>query len=288
MPGSPHPDPSHPAGAAGGYPSTRLESVEEIQRAIRARAAPAPSATPPAVPTAPPPAETPVFRPVRRPPMALLCVHDDGNEDGEVFRLRTDRVVIGRSEGDIVIPHDTMMSGRHADLSRQLEEGRPRWFLTDLQSTNGTYVRASHAILKPGQDLLLGSRRYRFLAALQDLHTAETEDPPPKGTQGWQSVTPADLTPSLVELVNANDTGRRYPLPHKEQWLGRDPRMASIVIPDDPLISPRHARIYQGRKRWHIENAGSVNGIWLRVQHLALESTCYFQLGEQRFSVRIP
>src|SRR5262249_17585279 len=157
MPGSPHPDPSQPTGAAGGYPATRLESVEEIQRAIRARAAPAPSGTPPAVPALPPPAETPVFRPARRPSMALLCVHDDGSEDGEVFRLRTDRVVIGRSEGDIVIPHDTMMSSRHAELARQLDDGRQRWFLTDLQSTNGTYVRVSNAILKNAHHPLLPS-----------------------------------------------------------------------------------------------------------------------------------
>jgi pSer/pThr/pTyr-binding forkhead associated (FHA) protein len=219
--------------------------------------------------------------------MAVLCVHDDGSDEGEVFRLRTDRVVIGRSEGDVVIPHDSMMSGRHAELTRQLEDGRMRWYLTDLQSTNGTYVRVSHAVLKHGQDLLLGSRRYRFLGALQDLPMLETEEHP-KGTQGWQSVSPADLTPSLVELVNANETGRRYPLPQKEQWVGRDPRQAGVVIADDPLLSPRHARVYQGRKRWHIENAGSVNGIWLRVQHLPLEGTCYFQLGEQRFSVRVP
>jgi pSer/pThr/pTyr-binding forkhead associated (FHA) protein len=219
--------------------------------------------------------------------MALLCVHDDGSDDGELIRLRSERVVIGRGEGDVVIPHDNMMSGRHAELSRQLEEGRSRWFLTDLQSTNGTYVRVSNAILKHGQDVLLGSRRYRFQAALQDVHAAETEDPA-KGTQGWQSVSPADLIPSLVELVSATETGRRYPLPNKENWLGRDPRVAGVVIADDPLISPRHARLYQGRKgRWHIENAGSVNGVWLRVQHLALEGICYFQLGEQRFSVRI-
>src|SRR4051794_6574272 len=41
-------------------------------------------------------------RPVNRPPMALLCAVDDGSEQGEWFRIRGDRTVIGRSQGDVV------------------------------------------------------------------------------------------------------------------------------------------------------------------------------------------
>src|SRR5262249_44092885 len=57
------------------------------------------------------------FKPTRRPPMALLCYLDDGSEDGEWFRMRTDRFVIGRTEGDVRIPHDGMISPRHAEIT---------------------------------------------------------------------------------------------------------------------------------------------------------------------------
>jgi FHA domain len=43
--------------------------------------------------------------------------------------------------------------------------GRFRWHLTDLQSTNGTFVRIGNALLRHQQELLIGSRRYRFDAA---------------------------------------------------------------------------------------------------------------------------
>ena len=41
--------------------------------------------------------------------MATLCILDDGRDDGEWVRIRGDKVVIGRNEGDICIPHDTMI-----------------------------------------------------------------------------------------------------------------------------------------------------------------------------------
>lgn len=254
---------------------TRLESADEIRHALQARK-PAVVAT--AVPTA-----VPVFRPTRRPSMALLCILDDGRDDGEWLRLRSDRVVIGRSEGDIVIPHDTMMSARHAELGRQVIDGRSCWVLTDLQSTNGTFVRVGNALLKLGQEMLIGSKRYCFQVGSAATGTAVDEGP--RGTQGWQAVTPAELQPALVELTMAGE-GPRYPLTAAETWIGSDPTQSAVVLANDSLVNPRHLRIYKDKKsRWHVENTHSVNGVWLRVQQLPVEGTCQFQLGEQRFVV---
>src|SRR4051794_27294332 len=61
------------------------------------------------------------FRPTLRPPMALLNVLDDGCDTGEVLRIRTASFVIGRIEGDLIIPHDEGISGRHAEINRCLE-----------------------------------------------------------------------------------------------------------------------------------------------------------------------
>src|SRR5688572_15447617 len=128
---------------------TRIESVEESREAAR------PARTP-TLQEAVAADDTTPFRPTARPPMATLCIVDDGREDGDVLRLRGDRLVIGRSEGDLLIPHDTMMSARHAELARHFSKGRYRWYLIDLQSTNGTYVRAGSAPLDDGKEFLIG------------------------------------------------------------------------------------------------------------------------------------
>ena len=72
-----------------------------------------------------------------------------------------------------------------------------------------------------------------------------------------------------------------------EYWIGRDPRQCSIVL-DDRMLSPRHARLHRDAKgRWHIENAQSLNGLWLRITEIALERGGHFQCGEQRFQIKV-
>jgi len=281
MAGTPEYD---PRAATGPVEGTRLESVEEIRQAVRSR-------RPATAKEAPGESDTMPFRPVRRPPMALLCILDDGDrDDGEWVRLRSDRVVIGRVEGDIVIPHDTMMSGRHAELTRQLENGRFRWYLTDLQSTNGTYIRVGNAHLKHNQEMLIGSRCYRFDAAPQGAALAdatESEDEQPVSTRGWQSLSAADLIPALIELTPKGE-GQRHLLTRADNWIGRNPTTCSVVLGNDPFVSPQHVRIHKdSRGRWHIESAKSLNGLWLRIDQAPLEGACQFQLGEQRFLLRV-
>lgn len=94
---------------------TRFEKVEDILRVsgLHAVAEGGKRAVP----------DTAGFRPIVRPPMLLLGILDDGGEDGEWIRIRGDGLVIGRDQGDVRIPHDTMISGRHAELSRQTVRG---------------------------------------------------------------------------------------------------------------------------------------------------------------------
>ncbi len=261
--------------------STRLESIEEIRAALQARRTPT-------VVEAAVYADTTSFRPVCRPPMALLCILDDGRHDGEWLRLRGDRVVIGRSEGDVVIPHDSMISGRHAELSRRMEGGRARWYLTDLQSMNGTHVRIGRALLKHNQELLMGSGRYRFAEAFQGVPPAEpAEGEPTRGTRGWQSAAPAHVLPVLVEWTLRGE-GQRFLLDRQESWIGRDASTCTVVREHDALLSPRHARICrEPNGRWYVENNKSLNGTWLRIEEIALDAACQFQLGEQRFLLRV-
>src|SRR5262249_21053971 len=151
----PPPEPPPKRQPARPIEGTRIESIEEIRQALQARH---PSTTKEAGLLA----DTKPFQPSHRLPAARLCVLDDGKEDGEWVWLRGARLVIGRSEGDVVIPNDSMMSSRHAEIVRRYEEGRVRWYLIDLKSTNGTFVRVGSAVLKHGQEIALGSGCFSF------------------------------------------------------------------------------------------------------------------------------
>jgi pSer/pThr/pTyr-binding forkhead associated (FHA) protein len=272
--------PAHDPSDAGGPVGTRLESVDEIRQSIQARLRPA--AGPGSAPAAPPEPETPPYRPTRRPSTAMLTVFDDGRDDGEQIRLRGERFVIGRAEGDLVIPHDGLLSSRHAEIVRLVEQGASSWYLNDLGSTNGTFVRVSKTVMKHGQELLIGGRRFRFETG--DLATAAGgADKMGRGTQSWQA--PAALA-ALIDLTVPGE-GQRHLLLRSETWIGRDPAGSAVVV-KDPYVNPRHAVLRQDRKgRWQLENNRSVNGIWLRVDRIPMETACHFQLGEQRFLLKI-
>jgi pSer/pThr/pTyr-binding forkhead associated (FHA) protein len=225
------------------------------------------------------------FRPCSRPSMALLVILDDGDVDGESVRIRAASFVIGRVQGDLIIPHDGNMSGRHAEIQRRLEGGRHQWYLRDLDSTNGTYVRVASGILRDGQEMVLGGTAYRFDAP----HAGEivgAGDGTRKWTGGSLEQLTATVHPSLVEL-GAEEDAHRFLLNRAEHWIGRDPGQCSIVL-EDLFVSPRHARIFRDAKgRWMIQNNRSLNGVWIRITEMALEKGGQFQCGEQRFLIRI-
>jgi pSer/pThr/pTyr-binding forkhead associated (FHA) protein len=257
---------------------TRLESIEEIRRAIESMQAARKQdkAEPGLV----------LFQPVQRPPMALLLVLDDGLQSGEWLRIRQDLIAIGRTEGDVRIPHDELISGAHVEIRRAWRHGRWRWILADLESTNGTYVRVSDAALRHGQELILGMRRFRFEAARPG---APEEYPPANGhskTSRWEENPAPAVVPSLVELL-PQGVGHRLLLNQGEHWIGRDHRQCSLAFPDDLLLNPRHARLYRDpRGRWHVENSQSRNGTWIRIKAIPMDTSCQFQIGEQRLLFR--
>ncbi len=266
---------------------TRLESDEDIRQALQARRARLAAQAQPKAPGAKVPVATPVEieaqgeRPVIRPPLALLCVLDDGRTDGEWVRLRADVTVIGRAEGDVRIPHDSGISGRHAQVVRQRGPQGYRWALVDIQSTNGTFVRVGSTVLRNDNEVIIGSGRYRFEAGMPTAHTVDPPGAPLQNTQPWAGATPVRaLVPSLVEISPAGPVSR-IPLTLPEYWIGRDAKSCTIVRPDDVLVNARHARLYRGpRGQWYIENNKSLNGLWLRIMEpMPLGSACQFRVG---------
>ena len=232
--------------------STLFESFDSWAQLLKA-ASPAGSET-----SAPQPAgadtsaEAPIFHPLQRRAMGLLHIVDDGRETGETIRIRDDSVVIGRSEGKVVIPHDTAMSARHARIDR-LPDGS--WQLSDEGSAAGTLVRAAAARLRHGSIVQLGATRLLF----------EVE---------------ATGSACLVE-VRSNHLGRRHECAGATT-IGRSGGAAAITI-DDPFISPLHAEVHLTPRGWKMINRG-LNGLWVKLETpVKMAGPSQFLCGEQRF-----
>ena len=77
----------------------------------------------------------------------------------DVVHLARPDTTLGREHADLVFADDEFLSRRHAQVS--LKNGRP--VLTDLESSNGTYVRLrSPHVLVPGDMIRLGDQLLRF------------------------------------------------------------------------------------------------------------------------------
>ncbi len=262
------------------HEATRLESDRDFRQALEAYRA-AKARAPDGLRAAEP------FRPLLRPPTALLCVVDDGQPEGAWLRLRADRTVIGRAAGDVVVPHDARMSGRHAEVVREKTAAGYRWLLADLGSRNGTFARVSNTLLRNDSELIVGRGRYRFESGGSAAFPPAEADAAGQVTRDYSGAAGRPLVPSLVELTPAGPT-RRLTLTLPEYWIGRDAACA-VVRPDDVLTSPRHARLFRDDQgQWRVENNRTVNGVWLRVgPPLELGGHCQFRLGEQRFVFRL-
>jgi hypothetical protein len=265
-----------------------LETDEDIRRALLANKPGRPAAKGAVPKIASPTSSARPYRPTQRPPIAFLTVFDEGKSDGEVLRLRADRFVIGRSEGDFLIPHDTLISARHLEITRHRVSEQYRWVLTDLQSTNGLFVRVSRIALADGAVFLIGKGRYRFEAARGgQANTVDylPTDPRRASTQPQGADAEALTNPALVELAEEKILSR-LPLTKAEYWIGRDPACA-ICRAGDLFVEPRHVRLHrEAGGAWQAQNNKSPNGLWLRVPQITVTDTCLFQIGEQRFRLK--
>jgi pSer/pThr/pTyr-binding forkhead associated (FHA) protein len=200
-----------------------------------------------------PQSDATAFRPTVRGPMALLRIVDDGSEDGELVRIRQERCVIGRSDGDVVIPHDISMSPRHAAIERLGDSG---WRLCDLDSAGGTFARVTTARLRDGTMLQVGRTRLRFQAV--------------------------DLTEAWLIEDRPDRPGVRHECHAPATSLGRAGCGCGIGL-DDPFVSPIHATVHRTHRGWTIDNTG-MNGLWVRIEApVRLAAPSQFLCGEQRF-----
>lgn len=209
---------------------------------------------------APPPARAEdTYRPSVRPLTPRLTILDDGETlVGETVRLREAVTVIGRTEGEIRLVHDPLVSARHAEIVREGATRPWHWMLRDLGSCNGTFVACDRTVLRPDRLIMLGARRFRFR---------------PAAAAGW---------PALVETAQPGPAAET-PLAGTALTLGRRGHGNQLEF-DDPFLAEKHARILRDAQGvWHLEALPSTNGVWVQVAAIRLAAVCRFQVGEQRF-----
>lgn len=207
---------------------------------------------------------TPVFRPTQRPPAAVIQVFDDDQERAELVRVRRTPFDIGRQEGDLTIPHELQMSRRHARIDRRQISGQWNWYLRDLGSTNGTFVRARRVRLRDKDEVLLGADLVRFLQ--------------PGGPE----------TAMLLKVAPGRHEEKVLLRPGTH-WIGTSASQCLPLLQGSKFLDPRNLRIeLDSQGQWRLFDCGSTNHVWVRVEEVRLVDGCCFQAGEQRFSFHLP
>lgn len=200
--------------------------------------------------------KTPLYRPTVRPPMAVVKLFHDGSTNFTTYPVFADRFRIGRIDGDVIVPHDSWMSGRHAEIQRRRVGDRFQWFLVDQKSTNGSFVRSDSTLLKNNDELFLGQERYRF------------------STQNGRA--------GLIHATKG--VGQQWWFRGRKEIIGSKPPCGLPSFAIDPYLDPEHAVLTQRPDgAWAIEDNESQNGVWYRVMEIQLTANSAFQLGEQRF-----
>jgi hypothetical protein len=104
------------------------------------------------------------------PRFARLCQRSVEGITRDVFHLRKVETVLGRESGDIVFTDDPFLSRRHAMIRAEgvraeaVRSGsRPKYFLSDLGSSNGTFLKLrAEVVLRSGDEFRVGQQLFRI------------------------------------------------------------------------------------------------------------------------------
>ncbi len=88
----------------------------------------------------------------------------------------------------------------------------------------------------------------------------------------------------LILIKGEGMDGVSYQLNGTEHVAGRSD--GAILFPEDPLLSPRHANFVYRDSKLHVQDEGSVNGIFVRIRSpMPLDSGGLFLVGEQLLQI---
>lgn len=265
----PHPAPAHPVPVADLIP------------------APQPVASPqPHAPQPVPVASAPVASSSPRESTGhargkLVVIAQDGSP-GREYPIFEDQVDIGRQEGAIVLPNDPYVSPRHARV--MFRDGQ--FFIRDLGSVNGVYVRLTGTETLRNADLLLVG-----LEVLRFEIVSEAEKGLGQAAERGTQIFGSPAAPRFARLCQKTVEGVTrdvYHLTREQTVIGRE--SGDIVFTGDPFMSRRHAGITRepSGRDFSLRDLGSSNGTYLGIRgEQQLEDGDHVRIGQHLFRLEI-
>jgi pSer/pThr/pTyr-binding forkhead associated (FHA) protein len=237
----------------------------------------------------------------------LVLIARDGGE-GPGYPLG-ESVDIGRSEGNILLGDDRYVSPRHARI--QVRGGA--YYLRDLASTNGVYVRIPFGQALQGAGLSSRGRpegassgaalehplvdQDLFLVGQQVLKfevVKHAEEGFGVASENGTLVFGTPAAPRYARLSQRTVEGvvrDVYHLQKAETIIGRE--VGDLVFTEDPFLSRRHAAVVvQGaalgpkgqQRRFSLMDLGSSNGTFLQLrEEIRLKNGDHLRIGQQLF-----
>lgn len=231
--------------------------------------------------------ESRTFAPQRRPAYPKLTIIDDHSDDnsGEVIRIRHEALTIGRTEGDLVFPAESLMSSLHAKVSLQrVRSDRLTWVLEDMNSRNGVFLRLPEFEVAPGNEFVVGATKLRMHG---ESNLGRVTSAPLTAYEAFLADPKTLKRTYALELCSYSITGvaRDIPIDSQGVKLGRCVPGTGL-IEGDPFIEAHHATVRRSSAGgWKVTDQKSHNGLWLRVHRVVLAQPAMFLVGEQRFTI---
>jgi pSer/pThr/pTyr-binding forkhead associated (FHA) protein len=207
----------------------------------------------------------------------LVVVVEDGS-DGKAFELGGPVVIVGRTEGDVLLFDDPYVSPRHARLL--IRDGG--WIIQDLRSTNGIYLRLRGGKqVENGDLILLGSQVLQFQLVSDD--ERQLVPASQHGTRVF-GTKPATRLARLEQRTVSGLVGDVYYICRDETILGRE--TGDIVFTGDAFLSRRHATLKRdpNSNRFLLEDLDSSNGTYVAIgRESPLENGDRVRIGQHLF-----
>lgn len=170
-------------------------------------------------------------------------------------------LVLGRAKANADDPILGSLAARHLRLG--FDAGQLK--VEDLGSLNGVCIKIER---EQGVELTDGKRFRIGSQVIEFRHTdAVTMDPPAVGDDGEEFCS-RELQPlAYLDLIRPNNLpGVRFPITRRDATvIGRDGPTVSLALPNDPLVSGKHAQVRHQDGRFYLEDLGSRNGTYVQI-----------------------
>ncbi|HTQ05394.1 MAG TPA: FHA domain-containing protein [Polyangiaceae bacterium] len=219
--------------------------------------------------------------PAGEPPARLVVIAQDGTP-GTEYPIQGAQAEIGREDGAIRLPTDPYVSPRHLLISRR----NGRFFVRDLESVNGVYVRLrAPEVLRHADLVLIGLEVLRF----ELVSDAERGLGPAteRGTRVFGSPS-VPRHARLCQLTVEGVSRDVYYLSRDETVIGRE--AGDLVFTNDPFMSRRHVSVDRdpGNGTFTLRDLGSSNGTFLAIRgERELVSGDHLRVGQHLFRLDV-